>query len=152
MEYFQVDEENFRVKFCSSEIGTESSQDDLHDFYEMDFFIKANLQIFIKDLKYEIHDGDLFFINAHELHHIFYNKTDQYVRTVILFKAAFVADVLKALNLEYLLEDIAKADCRKISVSLKHIEAFEALFKSLKKKDSVFSEQKSRLDLVACNI
>lgn len=147
MKQFPSEFENFRAKFSSSEIYTEGSQDDLHDFYEIAFFIKANLQIFIKDAKYDICDGDLFFINKNELHHIFYNKASQYVRYVVHFKKVFIMEILKSLNLEYIFDYIEKTDYKKISINLKHIGSLETLFKPLTKKDSAYTDQKNKLNL-----
>lgn len=148
MKQLSVKMENFHSEFTSSEIFTENSLDDLHDFYEITFFIKAKLQIFIKESKYEINDGDLFFINSNELHHIFYNKTNQYIRYVVHFKKDFIIGILKALNLNNMFDYIEKAEYKKISVNLIQLGSFETLFKTLTEADSPFAEQTLTLNLV----
>jgi len=45
--------------------------------------LKANVEIFLKNKKYNITDGDLFFINAYDIHKIIYSKHSDYVRYVI---------------------------------------------------------------------
>lgn len=142
-----IEKPNFRAMYTSSAINAPTSLDDLHDFYEIAFFINADLQIFIEDKKYEIHDGDILFIGPNVMHHLFYSKTTHYTRYVVHFKKDFIIDLLKSLQLESLLHDFEGLLQRKASIPAKQRDDFERLFKSLINDNTSFSEQVCRLHL-----
>jgi len=143
-----VKKHNFRSRYVISSTNTEDSFRDLHDDYELAFFINANLSIFIKNSKYEIKDGDLFLIKPDVIHHLFYNNTDKYERYVIHFKKNFIESLLIELNMDKMLMDFENMAFGKVSIRINQRNEFESLFKFLMNEPSGFTDQKLKLHLI----
>jgi len=103
-----------------------------HDSYEIGFFINANLQVFIKDTRYEIHDGDIIFLNDYVIHRFIYdNISTVYNRYVINFKREYIQPMLAAAGAENLLDLFRNSSNIKITTTLKERSKLESLFKSI---------------------
>jgi len=122
---------DFRISYSESKIDQTSSIYHHHDAFEIALFINADLQIFIKDYEYKIRNWDLFFINEYDIHHIMYNTTPNYIRYVIHFKRDYVLPVLKALNMEGILDNLASAENKKTHPNLKDRAEILALFEAI---------------------
>ncbi|MFE5318847.1 AraC family transcriptional regulator [Paenibacillus sp. NPDC056579] len=104
-----------------------------HNGFEFDFFVKADLDIFVKDTKYTIRDGDFFFINEYEIHRIFYHPNRAYARYVINFSKDFIRSMLRESGLEEVLEWMVTQGPRKVETKPEQRSKVIALFDSLVK-------------------
>jgi len=103
-----------------------------HDAYEIDFFINADLEIFIKDTKYKIHNGDIIFINEFDIHRFFYRDvTAEYNRYLINFKKEYILPNLEAAGIEHILDCLKDKKYTYAATTLKERIELESLFKSL---------------------
>jgi AraC-type DNA-binding domain-containing proteins len=105
-----------------------------HNSYEIEFFlnINVNLEIFIRDMRYEIRSGDVIFINEFDIHHFIYNNNNTaYTRFVINFKKDYILPNLKAAGIEYILEYLNGSRYTHASTTLKERNELESLFKTM---------------------
>lgn len=103
-----------------------------HDSYEIHFFINVNLEIFIKDTKYEVHDGDVIFINEFDIHRFIYNNTSTiYNRYLINFKKGYILPNLKAAGIECILDYLKDSKYTLAATTLKERTELESLFKAM---------------------
>lgn len=103
-----------------------------HDSYEINFFINVDLEIFIKDTRYEVHDGDVIFINEFDIHRFIYDNTSTiYNRYVINFKKDFILPNLKAAGIEGILDYLKDSRYSLAATSLKERNELESLFKAM---------------------
>ena len=123
--------EEFSINFRDSKIKQPQFLEHYHDSYELDLFIKANIQIFVKDRKYEIADGDILFISEYEVHKIIYNMGEHYTRYVINFKKDFLLDLLNFLELKELFGTIEKNQLKKAALNLNRRNEIEGLCKTM---------------------
>ncbi len=134
---------DFYVNFRDEAIDdTKSSMEHYHDSYELDLFIKADIQIFVKDRRYDIRDGDVLFISEYDVHKVIYNAGTQYTRYVINFKKNFIIDLLKFFGIEELLDKIQNKDYKKISINFSKKNEIEDLFKTLNTLYNRYQEPK----------
>jgi len=109
-----------------------------HDSYEMCFFVSANMNIFLKNNKYEIHNGDLIFINEYDIHHFFGpNMNLPYSRYILNFKKNFIQPSLKAAGIEGILDQLRDFNYTHAATTLKERNELDVLFKSLLQSSSV---------------
>lgn len=105
-----------------------------HDSCEICFYIKVNevkLENFIKDTKYEIHDGDIIFINQLDIHSSVYHNADAtYQRYIINFTRQFIYNHLKSAGIEYILRELETSQYH-TGTSLKTRNKLEPLFKAI---------------------
>lgn len=144
--------EDFRISYSETKIDQTISVQHYHDSYEVAFFVKADLEIFIKDMKYTIQDGDLLFINQYDIHRIIYNTTPQYSRYVINFKKKYILPLLKVLNIDNLLEWFVLKSYKKIHLNLKDMVELHSLFDSILKasnSDSVLPSETNRAKIIS---
>ncbi|WP_079911562.1 AraC family transcriptional regulator [Paenibacillus sp. 32352] len=102
-----------------------------HNSFEFDFFIKADLHIFLKDNTYAIHDGNFFFINEYEIHRLFYNPNRPYERYVINFSKDFIKRLLSEAELVSVLKWIVHGGPRKVETDLAQRESLLSLFSKI---------------------
>lgn len=114
-----------------------------HDSYELDLFIRADIQIFVGDTKYHIQDGDLLLINAFDIHRIFYNPSHEYTRYVLQFKKSFISDQLNVLQLGPMLKDLHKKRNKRVKLDIRQRVQIEDRLKTLLQlySQSTFQEQ-----------
>jgi AraC-like DNA-binding protein len=101
-----------------------------HESYELDFFVQANIQVFIKNITYEINNGDILLVNPFDIHRILYSE-NIYRRYVLYFKKSFVADLLKIFNIEDFWEVVEQAENRRATTDLTERVALQDLFHTL---------------------
>ncbi len=132
--------DSFNIRFDDEKVKINTSLEHYHNSYELDFFIKANIDIFIKDSKYSIHDGDILLIKPYDIHKLIYHSSTQYIRYVINFKEEYISDVINTLKIQHLLDWIKTINDRKVTINLQQKTKIEILFKELveqyKKLDS----------------
>ncbi|TDF89799.1 helix-turn-helix transcriptional regulator [Paenibacillus piri] len=105
----------FSISYANErEIGNKPAIHHYHDAFEFDFFVKADLQIFVRDHTYTIGEGDFFFINEYDIHRIFYHPSRAYTRYVINFSKDFIQGVLRETGLEPALEWMVTQGPRKV--------------------------------------
>jgi AraC-like DNA-binding protein len=102
-----------------------------HDSFELDYFSRADIQIFVKDKQYQIHDGDILLVNAFDIHRVIYNSGSHYTRYVINFKKNFIHDLLELLQLEAAFNNLVQSDMNKVSLDIKQRMKIEAQFRAL---------------------
>jgi YesN/AraC family two-component response regulator len=113
-----------------------------HDSYEINFFLNVNLEIFIKDTRYEIHDGDVIFINDFDIHRFIYDNTStNYNRYLVNFKKDYILPSLKAAGIESVLDYLKDERYTHASTTLKERKELEALFKALIYANNSCSEE-----------
>ncbi|NSW89143.1 MAG: helix-turn-helix transcriptional regulator [Firmicutes bacterium] len=127
---------DFTISYHDSKVTSPLSLEHYHDGYEIDFFVKANIQIFVKNIKYEINDGDALFISEYDVHRVVYNLGSHYARYVINFQKQFILNLLKVLNMEELLSEIEKKQYKKPVMTLNQKNELEELFKTLNRLNS----------------
>lgn len=115
-----------------------------HNTCEIAFFIKADIKIFIKDILYEIKDGDIIFIDEYDVHRIIYNPNVKYTRYVLNFDKRFIRKLLKMFNVKNILEILFDKTYRKISLNLKQREDITAKMDQLVK---LFKKSSSNKDI-----
>lgn len=121
----------FFISYQEGKVIESLSLEHYHDGYEIDFFVKANIQIFVKNIKYDITDNDALFISEYDVHRIVYNLDSPYTRYVINFRKQFILNLLNALNLEKLLDKIDKKQYKKPNMTLSQRNEIEELFNKL---------------------
>lgn len=99
-----IREADFRISYSQTKVESPASLRHFHDAFELNYYVRADLKVFLKDKKYDITDGDLLFIDEYELHHIQYHETARYERYVINFKRECVEPLLRASGMEDLLD------------------------------------------------
>ena len=92
--------ESFFIDYTNSGKEHRKPLEHFHDTFELAFFVRADIHVFVKDTKYHIRDGDWLLINPYEIHSIFYNPAHDYTRYVLQFNEGFLKDLLAALSLE----------------------------------------------------
>jgi len=122
---------DFSINFRDETIDDTRSMEHYHDSYELDLFIKADIQIFVKDRRYDIRDGDILFISEYDVHKVIYNAGTHYTRYVINFKKNFIIDLLKFLGIDDLLDKIQNRDYKKVSINFSRKNEIEDTFKTL---------------------
>lgn len=122
---------DFFISYRENNIVESLSLEHYHDGYEIDFFIKANIQIFVKDAKYDIIDNDALFISEYDVHKIVYVPDSFYSRYVINFRKQFITDLLNVLDLKNLLERLDSKQHKKPDMSLSQKNELEILFNKL---------------------
>ena len=122
---------DFFINYQENKVIEALSLEHYHDGYEIDFFVKANIQIFVKNIKYDITDNDTLFISEYDVHRIVYNLYSPYTRYVINFRKQFILNLLKVLSMEKLLDEIDKKQYKKPNMTLGQKNEIEELFKTL---------------------
>lgn len=123
--------DNFDIKFDDEKVKINTFVEHYHNAYELDFFIKANIDIFVKDSKYTISDGDILLIKPYDIHKLIYNSNTQYVRYVINFKEEYISDVINTLKIHHLLDWVKTTNGRKTNINLHQKNKIGILFKEL---------------------
>jgi hypothetical protein len=90
-----------------------------HDACEIALFVKADINVFLKDRPYAIRDGDLLFIDAYEIHKIIYTENKDYSRYVLNFNKSCLQDILAQLGVDDILQSISQTGTRRIRLNLK---------------------------------
>ncbi|HEY8499788.1 MAG TPA: AraC family transcriptional regulator [Clostridia bacterium] len=122
---------DFRISYSETKIDQATSIHHYHDAFEIVLYINADLQIFIKDYEYKIGNWDLFFINEYDIHYIMYNTNPNYVRYVIHFKKDYILPVLKSINIDGILDQLASVTYKKTHPNLKDRTEILALFEAI---------------------
>jgi AraC-like DNA-binding protein len=102
-----------------------------HDSFELDYFSRADIQIFVKDKQYQIQDGDILLVNAFDIHRIIYKSGSHYTRYVINFKKNFIHDLLELLQLESTFNNLVQSNMNKVSLDIKQRMKIESQFRAL---------------------
>ena len=120
------------IDYKEEEVKTKE-REHYHNAYEIAFFIRANINIFAKNIKYKISDGDLLFIDSYDLHKIIYKNNDEYIRFVLNISEEFLNYTLEEMKIGKIFEKIKKTDYKKITTSLKEREHLKYIFQYLHK-------------------
>ena len=118
-----------------------------HNSFEFDFFIKADLHIFLKDNTYAIRDGNFFFINEYEIHRLFYSPNRPYERYVINFSKDFVKRLLSEAELVSVLKWIVHEGPRKVETDLAQRESLLSLFSKIRYAYSRYTADQDAISL-----
>lgn len=103
-----------------------------HDSYEIVFFISGSLEVFIKDTRYEIHDGGIIFINEFDIHRFIYKDAPvSRNRYLLNFKKDYILPNLKAAGIDSILEDLKNSAYTLTTTTLKEKYELESLFKAI---------------------
>src|SRR4051794_20107187 len=107
-QYALVRTNDFHIELKDVVLASEPPMEHCHDAFELAFFIKSNIEIFVHDQSYEITDGDVMLLGEYDIHRMLYHKNEAYKRYVINFKKHFIADVLKSVGCAALLDGVEK--------------------------------------------
>jgi AraC-like DNA-binding protein len=123
--------EGFSIRYTETRLDRDSVLEHYHDSYEVVFFIKADLQLFLKNRQYHIEDGDLLLINEYDIHKINYQADKSYIRYVVNFKKSFIESFLDANCAGDMLAGLEKLDIRKTNLGPGSRYKIDELFKVL---------------------
>lgn len=123
-----VREADFRISYSQTRVERPTTLEHFHDAFELNFYVKADMKIFLKDRKYDVVDGDMLFIDEYELHHIQYHETARYERYVINFKRDCVEGLLRAASVDGLLERLRDRPYLKTKLDPRRSAELEARF------------------------
>lgn len=115
------------VDFLDTQLEHTAPLEHYHEVYEIAFFVKANVQIFVRDVKYDIRDGDVLLMSPFDIHRILYHPHVHYTRYVMYFNKTTIQGVLAAVRQSNLLEQLERHACRKVSLDLKTRGKFERM-------------------------
>ncbi len=121
----------FRIDYSDNIPESRTVVEHFHNAYELDFFIKADIEIFVKDMKYHITDGDVLFINAYDIHRVFYKTNQTYKRYIINFQPEFIHELTEVLQLEPILQSLKQRRNQKVNLDFKQRNKMEELLKHL---------------------
>lgn len=134
---------NILIQHKTSLPENETVLEHFHNSYEIGFFTKADIKIFVKDHTYHLEDGDLLLINSNDFHRITYSQTNEYMRYVINFSRDFIQPSLALYGLEEDLLSIFNLENRQISTTFaqqkkiaKHMSEMDAIYKQAQGKIS----------------
>lgn len=102
-----------------------------HPIFEIVYYSKAKIKEFIKDISYDIRDGDLIFIDEYEAHRIIVDKEDTGSGYVIHFKKVFIEKFLILFNTESILTKVFKRENKVFNLNFRQrelVEIFMSLF------------------------
>lgn len=123
--------ESFFIDYTNSGKEHRKPLEHFHDTFELAFFVRADIHVFVKDTKYHIRDGDWLLINPYEIHSIFYNPAHDYTRYVLQFNEGFLKDLLAALSLEGRLAALQLKRNKRACLDLPQRMRVEAMYRSL---------------------
>lgn len=116
---------SFNINFRDGIIHEDYYVEHSHDFVELDFFVIADVQIFSKDRKHTVKDGDMLLIGKNDLHKIIYNNGKRYRRYVISFREDVLTGIFKNVSIAEM--------CSKISLPVNVINEVEFVCKNMLK-------------------
>ena len=125
--------EDFCIHFKDTWLDTDNTLEHYHDSYEIALFIKANVQIFVKDIKYDITDGDMMYINEYDIHKVIYSSNSHYSRYVINFRGDYIKSLLKSLQIECIFDMFENQHIKKVNLNINQRNEMEFLFHMLTK-------------------
>lgn len=139
-----VREADFRISYSQTRVDRPTTLEHFHDAFELNFYVKADMKIFLKDRKYDVGDGDMMFIDEYELHHIQYHETARYERYVINFKRDCVEGLLRAAGVDGLLERLRARPYLKTKLDPRRSAELEARFDTVWRAFSAGRGQQGR--------
>ncbi len=127
---------NMLIQHKTSLPEKETVLEHFHNTYEIAFFTKADIKIFVKDHTDHLKDGNLLLINTNDFHRITYSKTNEYMRYIINFSIHFIQPTLALYGLEDDLLSIFSLENRQITTTFAqqkelagHIAEMETIYK-----------------------
>jgi AraC-like DNA-binding protein len=143
-ETVKIDVGNFEFSFTDKKSSLHAQH--FHDCCEVDYYLKADIKCFISDTHMEIHDGDILFIQAFDIHKFIYNDDVAYVRYNIHFKKSFIVDIINTLKLDNIDLLLCKSKSFKLTPTLQQRAEIENLLKLYRK--NIDSPALSKLYLI----
>ncbi|MDW7655878.1 MAG: AraC family transcriptional regulator [Bacillota bacterium] len=147
------------VSFKSISVEHMEPLEHYHDTCEIALFVRADVNVFLKDRQYAIRDGDLLFIDAYEIHKIIYTEGKDYSRYVLNFSKSCLQDILALLGVADILQSISRSGTRRIRLNLKQCDRMkdrlDELIKDNQKKDKAGAINRSvlaRMRLKLCEL
>jgi AraC-like DNA-binding protein len=123
----------FHIEYVDSHTLNRQPLEHFHNSFELALFIKADIDILIKDRKYDIRDGDMLFIDTYEIHRMIYKPNPHYKRYVINFQYRFIQELLRMVQLEPMLQTLRSSSNARIKLDLKQRLSMEEDFRQLLK-------------------
>jgi AraC-like DNA-binding protein len=124
---------DFYMKYGEFEAVTTQPFEHYHDAYELNFYLTASLNFFVKDINYSLQSGDIMFIGEYDLHKVGYEPGKPYVRYGINFSRAFLDPKLRAAGAQSLLESLSSRSYKKVSLSPTEVAEMKMLFQEMYK-------------------
>jgi AraC-like DNA-binding protein len=124
---------DFRFSYSKTDVPGATTLHHYHDACEIVFFLKADLQIFIKDTRYNIRDGDMFYMDEYDIHRIHYKPTSQYERYVVNFRRSILQPVLEAIGAPHLLDLLADSPDRCLHLTIRQRIEMQQFFEGMQK-------------------
>lgn len=122
---------DFKITYVDTVIKDDQPVEHYHNAYELVYFIKADLRMFIKDKCYHIEDGDLMFVNEFVIHKMVYHSGTHYTRYVINFKRDFLYEVMRAMKVECLMDNIESKCYKSVGIHIKEKGEIEKLYRTI---------------------
>ena len=128
----------FTIEYKTNSEHTSVSH--FHDAYELVYFTKADLTLFVKDNRLRLQDGDLLLVNAFERHKYLYTPDASYVRYVINFKPEFISALITALHIPSLLDPVKQPGFLLARGNVKTRQEAEGYFRRLFESHAALAE------------
>ena len=126
-----------------------------HNAYDLIFVLDGDIDIFIKDTRYNVRSGQIAVIPPYAIHFMHFVAGTKCYRYNVQFQHGYIADLLKSINGEYLLADLGtiKNPVANLgTASLKKAEEiysrFYRIYKNCHKDKSTASEIRLRVALI----
>ncbi len=124
------DPDRFAIEFYDSAAPTVPLTHS-HNSFEIDLYVYAKLNIFVKDNNYAIRDHDLLWIDDHTIHKVVYPPSERYARYVLNFSESFLQPALAAFGWGGLLEEIKASPARHLHLHSREYHELLTLFEDL---------------------
>lgn len=122
---------DFLIEYKTSNQAASPQLEHYHDFFELDFFVQANINLFLKDECLSLEDRSLLFINAYDLHRVVCSSHADYTRYVVHFSREFIQPFFQASGVGGMLNSLAALPSKRAGLTLKQANEIENLFKGL---------------------
>lgn len=128
-----------------------------HASFEICFFVdvsKVDLDIFIKDKRYKISNGDIIFINEFDVHRFIFNSNANiFNRYIVNFKKDYILPYLNMAGVSNLLDDLSNYEFAHAKTNLierdKLVSLFELLVEPTKTDSKILPENLQEATIIS---
>lgn len=123
-----------QIGYLHSKITSDHAIEHYHNACELDFFITADLHIFVRDVNYPIADGDVLYIDEDEIHKVVYSNRTDYTRYVLNVEKDFLAGHVSHAAVCDVFAGLSRKGCRRAHLSADQYLEISLLFEMLNKQ------------------
>ena len=126
--------DGLQIGYLRAKITSSHSIEHYHNACELDFFIAADLNIFVRDVNYQIEDGDVLYVDEYEIHKVVYSNRKDYTRYVLNIEKDFLARHVDHAAVRSVFSELSRKECRKVHLSADQYLEINLLFEMLNKQ------------------